>query len=168
MSTAALAAVIQHDITRMGNVNLTFMGTRGEMRELAPRAADFMHASLPAVGYDAFTPHSRCRLAGCRLGTRILKPRKASGGLHAMEALFSRYGCSSVGLYGFNDPDTGRWPYHYWKDGSYHDGVTSSNFYRRKFEEDLLGHDFAAEHWFFFHVLGQASWRCAICMGMHT
>ena len=83
-------------------------------------------------------------------GTRQL----SSGGI-AISLLFETYSCQSVVLYGFANEDP-TLPYHYWKDGSQHDNVTTGQWYKNR--EKIRTHVFEREHRLMHDVLGGCSW----------
>ena len=97
-------------------------------------------------------------MAKCTFGGRTITHRYPSSGVLAVQAMFDTLACTSVDLFGFDDPDGGSHPYHYWRDGSAHDGTSSKSFYRNKLRQGSSFHDFEAEHAFLFHVLGNGSW----------
>lgn len=159
-------------------LSLYFIGTPNELVVWRPLADAFMSSSLPGLRYGVFSPVPRCRLAGCRVpqpnlraSHRVVQARMPTAGMHALSVLFDRFGCTSVRLYGFGEPPrhtrttyggrglgVRRASYHYWGDGSTHDGKDAAAFYSAKLREFRFAHDFAAEHWFLFDVLGNGSW----------
>lgn len=53
--------------------------------------------------------------------------------------------CDVLNLLGFNTTENIDLAYHYWKDGSKHDGVRSSHWYNTR-KHSKFGHDFYKEH----------------------
>ena len=53
--------------------------------------------------------------------------------------------CDVLNLLGFNTTENLDSMYHYWKDGSRHDGVNSFVWYESRMRRQM-GHDFAKEH----------------------
>lgn len=78
-----------------------------------------------------------------------------SSGAVAISLLFGVFGCASVSLFGFANENASM-PYHYWRDGSIHDGATAAEWYAKRKERAL--HDFDKEHWIMHSVLGDCSW----------
>jgi hypothetical protein len=56
--------------------------------------------------------------------------------------------CGRVHLYGFGDVDASSAPYHYWMDGSLHDGHNSSEWYQRPADDGTRVHDYGREQSF--------------------
>ena len=81
--------------------------------------------------------------------------RQASSGVKGITLLIETFRCKTVSLYGFANEDL-TLPYHYWRDGSNHDGVTSAKWYASRVK--LRTHDFAQEHKLMHDVLGGCSW----------
>ena len=78
-----------------------------------------------------------------------------SSGAYALEVLFDVYHCSRVRLYGFGVTNLSL-PYHYWQDGSIHDGASAKQWYAW----DRPGkHDFMLEHEVMYNELGNGSWE---------
>jgi len=135
MSTAKLRATLVGDRLSTPNASLTFTGTQHEIQKLKlkQRATEFMQHELAGLPYSALMPTPMCNMTGCRVrGRDISKRRYPSSGTLVLQLMFDALTCTSVRLYGFDDPDHGRHPYHYWRDGSVHDGLSSVEFYRRK------------------------------------
>jgi hypothetical protein len=61
--------------------------------------------------------------------------------------------CDSLRLYGFEEPGNST-PYHYWSDGSSHDGHTAAEWYTHKRKDGHLDHNFRREHAFMRGDLG--------------
>ena len=161
MSSSKLRHVLEWDRLTTPNLTVIFSGSAYEIQRLKLKqlATRFMRRELPQQPFTTTTPLQRCNMAGCATGGRLITGRSPSSGVLALQSLFDDHQCAWVQLFGFDDPDHGSRPYHYWSDGSVHDGQSSQAFYRSKLRQDVKAHDFEAEHWFLYNVLGKGSWR---------
>ena len=66
----------------------------------------------------------------------------ATGGALAISVLFEQYDCEMVRLYGFANSNLDA-PYHYWRDGSSHDQVSTRDWYKSRLKRKT--HDFQKE-----------------------
>ena len=161
MSPSKLRNVLELDRLTTPNLTVTFSGTAYEIQRLKLKqlATKFMRRELPQQPFTTTTPLPRCNMAGCEAGGRLITGRYPSSGVLALQSMFDHHQCAWVQLFGFDDPDHGSHPYHYWSDGSVHDGQSSQAFYGSKLRQSSASHDFEAEHWFLYNVLGKGSWR---------
>ena len=161
MSPSKLRHVLELDRLTTPNFTVTFSGTAYEIQRLKLKqvATRFMRREVPQQPFTTTTPLPRCNMAGCETGDRIITGRYPSSGVLALQSMFDHHQCAWVQLFGFDDPDHGSHPYHYWADGSVHDGQSSQVFYGSKLRQSSGSHDFEAEHWFLYNVLGKGSWR---------
>ena len=80
----------------------------------------------------------------------------ATGGALAISVLFEQYDCEMVRLYGFANSNLDA-PYHYWRDGSSHDQVSTRDWYKSRLKRKT--HDFQKEHQIMHDLLGRCSWN---------
>ncbi len=160
MSQAKLRAVLEHDRLTTPSLTVTFTGTEREIQKLKLKhvATRFMRRELPRQPFSTISPLPRCNMAGCKMNGRRITSRYPSSGVLALQSMFDHHQCASVRLFGFDDPNHGSRPYHYWNDGSVHDGQSSQDFYHSKLRQSSSAHDFEAEHWFLRYILGKGSW----------
>ncbi len=77
--------------------------------------------------------------------------RQYSTGLFAFLYAFQKVKCTSLVMFGFNTTLNEAYRYHYWTDGSVHDGKSARSWYKSR---ERSGHEFGAEHQFFAMVTG--------------
>lgn len=99
-------------------------------------------------------PRTRVRCISAKLSQCRWPFRVPSGGFVALAVLFERYQCETVRLYGFANANASL-PYHYWSEGSLHDGVSTRDWYGRRSKV----HNFTHEHLLMHDVLGRCSWH---------
>ena len=86
----------------------------------------------------------------CRAVPKV--QRDYSTGFRSMVYAWDKLKCDVLDLLGFNTTENLDSMYHYWRDGSRHDGVNSSAWYDSRKRMRIgkkyvyLGHDFAREH----------------------
>ena len=88
----------------------------------------------------------------CNWPSALLPP---SSGALAISVLFGLFRCKTIRLFGFANTDRSL-PYHYWSDGSVHDGMTTAQWYQSRASLGL--HKFDHEHRLMHDVLGGCSW----------
>eukprot|EP00962_Isochrysis_galbana_P042838 scaffold16099_cov117-Isochrysis_galbana.AAC.5 len=93
-------------------------------------------------------------ISACRVMDRWVHSAWISSGISAVFAAlddWSKRGlpwwpwCESLRLYGFEEPGNSTL-YHYWYDGSTHDGHKAAEWYNRQLRSGVLKHNFRREH----------------------
>ena len=138
MNLTNLAALLSEP--RLARVIAVGCENRAQLRSMVPRRL------LARLRLSRVQPVSQCALVNFP---------SASTGVLALQNLFRVLNCLRVTLFGFVGLNSSQ-PYHYWRDNSSHDGVSTRDWYTSRFLKGL--HNFDAEHELIYHALGHSSW----------
>ena len=155
MNTKHMHKIIEEMACSNSDTQIVFMVRRSDlhMQNATEGPGEIV---CPRAIVNFMARHSRMTVRCMSATLRCRWPLKTlpTGGFVALGLLLERFDCDTVRLFGFEN-DNHSLPYHYWSEGSAHDGVSTGDWYSRR----SMWHNFELEHALIRDVVGRCSWN---------